>query len=112
MGTLSGDDYYQQRDEDAYYDSYEFRGENREVRVPLATPSEKDDMRSRYAKNKAAKVGDKIACACCGKALVKKNYQQAFCPPTGKGKGKRYKCKDKYWNLTDSKRASRANLYC
>ena len=42
-----------------------------------------------YEQNKAAKVGETIKCACCGKKFVKKQYSQAFCCG---------KCKDKYWN--------------
>ena len=42
-----------------------------------------------YEQNKAAKVGETIRCACCGKEFVKKQYSQAFCCG---------KCKDKYWN--------------
>jgi len=42
-----------------------------------------------YERNKAAKVGETIKCACCGKEFVKKQYSQAFCCG---------KCKDRYWN--------------
>lgn len=128
MGTLSGDGYYQDRDEDRYLDSWEFaRDQDRllgienpdsyyirkhhTISVPIMTGQEKVEAKDRYATNKAAKVGETIHCACCGKMHVKKHYQQAFCPPTGKGKGKRYKCKDKFWNLTVPERAARANQY-
>jgi hypothetical protein len=128
MGTLSGDGYYQDLDEDRYLDSWEFtRDEDQRqgifkpdsyyqrthntITVPIATRTEKDDMVARYHLNKAAKVGETIHCACCGKAHVKTNYQQAFCPPTGKGSGKRYRCKDKYHNLTNPERAARANIW-
>ena len=81
------------------------------ILVPVMTETQKVEATDRYSINKAAKVGDAIECACCGKKLVKTNYQQAFCPPTGTGKGKRYKCKDKFWNVTNPVRATRANQY-
>jgi predicted nucleic acid-binding Zn ribbon protein len=43
----------------------------------------------RYNINKSAKVGTEIICPVCGKRLIKKSYQQAFCST---------ECKDKYWN--------------
>lgn len=65
------------------------------------------DMKARYVKAKAAKVGEVIECACCGKKVVKTSYQMAFCS-NGKNRknallGKN-NCKDRYWNLTDAKR--------
>lgn len=42
-----------------------------------------------YEANKAAKVGTVIICPICGKAFVKKSYQQVFDDS---------KCKDAYWN--------------
>lgn len=42
-----------------------------------------------YKTAKAAKVGDVVKCAHCGKEFVKCYYQEAFCCP---------KCKDDYWN--------------
>ena len=42
-----------------------------------------------YQQNKAAKVGESISCAYCGKTFIKKQYSQAFCCG---------KCKDRYWN--------------
>lgn len=129
MGTLSGDGYYQDLDEDRYYDTWEFLRDqdqnmgiykpdsyyqkihSQPLTVPIMTAAEKVEAKDRYSINKAAKVGDAIECACCGKKLTKKHYQQAFCPPTGKGSGKRYKCKDKYHNLTNPVRAARANVW-
>lgn len=128
MGTLSGDGYYQDLDEDRYLDSWEFQRDQDEangifkpdsyyqrthntVAVPIMTATQKTEAVARYDAAKAAKVGDTIECGCCGKKLTKTNYQQAFCPPTGKGKNKRYKCKDKYHNLTNPERADRANTW-
>jgi hypothetical protein len=65
------------------------------------------DMRARYVRAKAAKVGEIIECACCAKKFVKTAYQMAFC---SNGKNRKNQllgnnnCKDRYWNLTDSKR--------
>lgn len=65
------------------------------------------DMRARYVKAKAAKVGTVIECACCGKKVLKTSYQMAFC---SNGKNRKNQllgnnnCKDRYWNLTDDKR--------
>lgn len=42
-----------------------------------------------YKAAKAAKVGDVVKCAHCGKEFVKRYYQEVFCCP---------KCKDDYWN--------------
>jgi hypothetical protein len=65
------------------------------------------DMKARYVKAKAAKVGDTIECACCAKKIVKTSYQMAFC---SNGKNRRNillgnnNCKDRFWNLTSDKR--------
>ena len=56
-----------------------------------------------YEKAKAAKVGDKIMCAVCGKIFVKKTYNQAFCRSKGKAN-----CKDRYWNTVSTTRRERA----
>jgi hypothetical protein len=69
------------------------------------------DMRARYVKAKAAKVGTEIECACCGKKVIKTSYQMAFC---SNGKNRKNallgnnNCKDRYWNLTDDKRRGHA----
>ncbi|WP_018865087.1 hypothetical protein [Thioalkalivibrio sp. ARh3] len=55
-----------------------------------------------YAKAKAAKTGEQIACPACGKAQRKRSYQHAFC-------GQR--CKDWYWNRADETRMQRAIAY-
>lgn len=96
MGTLSGDGYYQDLDEDRWggYDS------DRD-RIALERQDELNKMSDRFRENSRAQVGATIECACCGRKVVKKHYQQKFCPPTGKGKSKRYKCKDRYHNLTN-----------
>jgi hypothetical protein len=65
------------------------------------------DMKARYVRAKAAKVGETIECACCGKKVIKTAYQMAFC---SNGKNRKNQllgnnnCKDRYWNLTSSKR--------
>jgi len=46
-----------------------------------------------YKAAKAAPVGSQIKCAECGKKMIKKSYQQAFCSNKGRGN-----CKDRYWN--------------
>lgn len=96
MGTLSGDGYYQDLDEDRWggYD-------NDRDRIALERQDELNKMSDRFRENSRAQVGATIECACCGRKVVKKHYQQKFCPPTGKGKSKRYKCKDRYHNLTN-----------
>jgi hypothetical protein len=81
------------------------------ILIPVMTASQKVEAKSRYDINKDAKVGDAIECACCGKKLTKTNYQQAFCPPIKSRRGKRYKCKDQYWNATVPERAARANAW-
>ena len=168
MGINSGDGYYQERDEDAYLDSWEFQrdqdrldgierpdsyyrsrhvpvkralltalatrkaryeaekmaeklggklsADGKTIIVPVAnapvmTDTAKVEAKSRYEINKSAKVGETIECACCGKQIKKTNYQQAFCPPINTRRGKRYKCKDQYWNSTDPERAARANIW-
>lgn len=61
-----------------------------------------NQLLSQYDKAKDAKVGEIIACACCGSKMVKKSYQQKFCS---------LKCKDKYWNTVDEKRRVRASNF-
>lgn len=62
--------------------------------------------RKRYHRAKSAKTGEAVICPSCAKEFDKRSYQQAFCS----NKGKR-NCKDLYWNMTDSKRAERANRF-
>lgn len=56
-------------------------------------------MGDRFRQNTRAEVGATIGCACCGRLVVKKTYQQKFCPPVVKGKRKSYACKDRYNNI-------------
>lgn len=100
MGTLSGDGYYQQVDEDRY-------GEDHFGPPVLSTPSRviqvdpPEVMQDRFFDADAAAVGEKINCATCGKVVLKKHYQQKFCPPIKRGKRKSYRCKDRYHNVTN-----------
>ena len=57
-----------------------------------------------YKIAKAKKVSEKFKCAYCGKEHTKIQYAQAFCPPIKKGKSKKSKCKDKFWNSVDETR--------
>lgn len=81
------------------------------ILIPVMTEGQKVEAKDRYSINKAAKVGTQIECACCGKKVMKTNYQQAFCPPINGRRGKRYKCKDQYHNATNPVRAARANAW-
>lgn len=99
MGTLSGDGYYQDLDEARGWD--EMVEEEARERAFEAMQEGKALMQRRFADNARAEMGATIECACCGRKVVKKHYQQKFCPPTGKGKSKRYRCKDKYHNITN-----------
>lgn len=96
MGTLSGDGYYQDLDEDRWggYD-------NDQTRIDLERQGDLNRMTRRFSENGRAEVGATIECACCGRKVVKKSYQQRFCPPIQKGKRKSYRCKDRYHNLTN-----------
>ena len=61
---------------------------------PRRTAKKVEDMSNQYLKNKSAKVGAEIKCACgCGKAIIKKSYQTQFASNKGRGN-----CKDRYWN--------------
>jgi hypothetical protein len=53
-----------------------------------------EKMKRRYEVAKRSKAGSTIACATCGKQIVKKSYQTKFCCNRG-----RKNCKDRYWNL-------------
>lgn len=86
--------YYQDRDEAVFGDADYAREERERQR-----DNEHLVMQDRFADAGRAQVGATIECACCGRKIVKRSYQQKFCPPTGKGKGKRYVCKDRYHNI-------------
>ena len=96
MDTLSGDGYYQDLDEDRWggYD-------NDRTRIDLEIQDERNKMADRFRANSQAEVGATIECACCGRKVVKKTYQQKFCPLIVKGKKKSYRCKDRYNNITN-----------
>jgi hypothetical protein len=86
--------YYQDKDEAMFADADYAREErNRQL------DKSRHEMLDRFVDNGRAEMGATIECACCGRKVVKRHYQQKFCPPTGKGKGKRYACKDRYHNL-------------
>jgi len=94
MGTLSGDGYYQEVDEARYgYADVEREHEF----------NQRDEawnaMADRFEANSRAEVGATIECACCARKIVKRSYQQKFCPPIQKGKRKSYRCKDRYNNI-------------
>ena len=61
------------------------------------------EMEIRYNDNANSSLGTTIRCACCGKRILKRNYQTQFC--TNKGAGN---CKDEYWNNVSEKRRKRA----
>lgn len=61
---------------------------------------------SQYSFNKKSKVGVEIHCPTCGRAFVKKSYQQVFC--TNKGVNN---CKDGYHNRATESRRERAKFY-
>jgi hypothetical protein len=76
----------------------------------------KADLRRKIAKMVAlrevalkAKVGERIACPCCGKSFVKKTYNKVFCSNGRTRKGSS-SCKDRYWNYVDDNRRPRAGL--
>jgi len=96
MGTLSGDGYYQDLDE-ARFGADDF---DRQYQEQLMD-KERHKMHDRFSDNARAEMGATIECACCGRKVVKRHYQQKFCPPNGKGKNKRYLCKDRYHNMTN-----------
>lgn len=50
-------------------------------------------LKAKYAKAKAAKVGEEVICPSCGYVFIKSNYQQAFCKSKAGTQ-----CKDAYWN--------------
>ena len=61
------------------------------------------EMESRYKDNTTSKLRTTIRCACCGKRIIKANYQTQFCSNKGVGN-----CKDKYWNSVSTNRHIRA----
>lgn len=63
-------------------------------------------MKERYAEAKAAKVGDIIKCATCGKTIKKRQYSQAFCSSRGCGN-----CRDRYHNSVKVDRLERAKKW-
>lgn len=62
--------------------------------------AEFNKMTERFARATRAETGATIECACCGRLIVKKTYQQKFCPVV-KGKKKSYRCKDRYNNTVN-----------
>jgi hypothetical protein len=60
-------------------------------------------MRDRYKDNATSQIGTTIRCACCGKRILKSNYQTQFCRNKGSGN-----CKDQYWNNVSETRRRRA----
>lgn len=60
-------------------------------------------MEIRYKDNANSNIGTTIRCACCGKKIIKKNYNTQFCKNKGANN-----CKDNYWNNVSDKRRRRA----
>jgi hypothetical protein len=81
-------------------DSYDFSSELREFDLERRD-REWRKMRDRFHDNSRAEIGATIECACCARKIVKKTYQQKFCPPVIKGKKKSYRCKDRYNNIVN-----------
>jgi deoxycytidylate deaminase len=70
------------------------------------------EMRKRYNAATNAATGATIPCPNCGKLFVKALYNKVFCSNQhSKGRTKLNNCKDRYWNVTDDSRRSRAALY-
>lgn len=65
-----------------------------------------NEMIDRYADNKRSSVGTTIRCACCGKRILKSNYQTQFCRNKGSSN-----CKDAYWNNVSDKRRFRTQMF-
>ncbi|MFA5693705.1 MAG: hypothetical protein WC907_08810 [Acholeplasmataceae bacterium] len=59
-----------------------------------------------YALADKAGVGQLINCPYCNAKFEKKSYQQKFCGNKGQ-----HNCKDKYWNLVDTRRRHRAQFF-
>jgi hypothetical protein len=66
------------------------------------------EMKKRYNEALLAKVGDNIACACCGMMVIKTTYHKKFCNNQKKTKRGVNSCKDKYWNTVDENRRRRS----
>lgn len=81
-------------------DSYDFSDEMREMDRQQFN-DRRAAMVRRFYENSRAEVGATIECAACGRKVVKRSYQQKFCPPVVKGKRKTYPCKDLYHNVTN-----------
>ena len=81
---------------DWYGPEYDDR-EHQQARID----DEAREMSDRFSTNARAEVGATIKCACCSRLVVKRSYQQKFCPPKLKGKRKTYPCKDRYWNVVN-----------
>ena len=89
--------YYQDVD-DSRDDYADIERENQRNRFE----QEARTMQNRFYEAARAEVGATIQCACCGRAIVKRSYQQKFCPPLIRGKGKKkYVCKDRYHNVVN-----------
>lgn len=58
---------------------------------------ERRKMADRFSDNARAEVGATIECASCSRKIVKRSYQQKFCPSARKGK--RSRCLDRYHNV-------------
>lgn len=78
-------------------DSYDYSDEIREQED--RRDREWTQMNVRFHENGRAETGATIECAHCARKIVKKTYQQRFCPPVVKGKRKSYRCKDKFHNI-------------
>lgn len=64
-----------------------------------------DKLKAAYDNTKSAKIGDRISCPTCGKSIVKKTKDHAFCS-NGRSKGAG-NCKDGYWNKVDPVKRNR-----
>lgn len=65
-------------------------------------------MKETYAKNRTAKVGETCICPTCKKSFLKTTYHKVFCSNQKTTKRGKNSCKDRYWNLTDEARRTRA----
>ena len=81
-------------------DSYDFSHEMREL-DRQRFDDRRNSMVRRFHENTRVEVGATIECAACGRKVVKRSYQQKFCPPKVKGKRKTYPCKDHYHNVVN-----------
>ena len=68
-------------------------------------------LRARYKAAKAARVGEIIECAFCGRRIIKTTYHKAFCSNGKTRKGAGGNCKDRYWNTVDEVRRERAVFF-